>query len=426
MDATLVETAHNVKRLGHLDIPGGGQVEVQGNYAYIGHMDPPHGTSIIDISNPRDPKIVSQIMLEGEYTHTHKARIVGDLMYTNVEQGSNRHFLRRGDRIPLIRARLEAEGKDASDEVIAAELKVSTAALPQLDAARERGYHDGGWKVYDVADRANPKEIAYVKTHGFGTHRFHVDENYAYISTEMEGYVGNILVIYDMKNPEKPEEVSRWCMPHQKLADGESAVGMPYGRRLHHGLRFGDTIWAAVWDAGYRIIDVSDIKNPTTVGKFDYHPPYQEPSHTLMPIPGEFGGRRIAVGIDEAHARTVGQPPAFMWILDVTDFSDIKALSTFHVGEADSPWARAPGGRFGAHQFAERQDGTLIYASWFSGGLRIIDVADPDHPDEVGSYIPEPCGGFQSPQANDVELGENGLIYMLDRNCGFDILEFNR
>ena len=61
LDATQIETAQNVKRLGHLDIPGGGQVEVQGNYAYIGHMDPPHGTSIVDISNPREPRVVLQM-----------------------------------------------------------------------------------------------------------------------------------------------------------------------------------------------------------------------------------------------------------------------------------------------------------------------------------------------------------------------------
>ncbi|HCK07725.1 MAG TPA: hypothetical protein DHW01_05815, partial [Rhodobacter sp.] len=45
----------NIKRIGHLDIAGGGQVVTQGDYAYIGHMDAPHGTSIIDISNPKDP-----------------------------------------------------------------------------------------------------------------------------------------------------------------------------------------------------------------------------------------------------------------------------------------------------------------------------------------------------------------------------------
>jgi hypothetical protein len=58
LDQPKGEIASNVKRLGHLDIAGGGQVVVQGDYAYIGHMKPPHGTSIIDISNPADPKVV--------------------------------------------------------------------------------------------------------------------------------------------------------------------------------------------------------------------------------------------------------------------------------------------------------------------------------------------------------------------------------
>ena len=39
----------NLLHLSHLDIPGGGQVVVDGDYAYVGHMEPPHGTSIIDV-----------------------------------------------------------------------------------------------------------------------------------------------------------------------------------------------------------------------------------------------------------------------------------------------------------------------------------------------------------------------------------------
>ena len=68
--------------------------------------------------------------------------------------------------------------------------------------------------------------------------------------------------------------------------------------------------------------------------------------------------------------------------------------------------------------------GTLIYAVWFSAGLRIIDVADPAAPREVGCFIPEPAGGRNAPQSNDVMLDERGLIYVVDRNVGFDILEF--
>ncbi|MBE9554748.1 MAG: RNA polymerase subunit sigma-70, partial [Proteobacteria bacterium] len=190
--------ASNVNRLGHLNIPGGGQVVVHGKYAYIGHMDPPYGTTILDISDPADPKIVSQVTLPDNYSHTHKVRVVGDLMFTNYEQ-FNRHFLRKGDALPDAREKLETSlGRAPNDEELAAEVGgVKASDIAVLDEARERGYHEGGFRIYDISDRASPKQLCHKKTHGFGVHRFDVDENYAYMSTEMEGYIGNILVVYD-------------------------------------------------------------------------------------------------------------------------------------------------------------------------------------------------------------------------------------
>src|SRR2546427_12086848 len=92
-----------------------------------------------------------------------------------------------------------------------------------------------------------------------------MDENYAYISTEMEGYLGNILVIYDIRKPEKPQEVSRWWMPGQNLAAGEKPSWAGKHHRLHHALRFGDKLWAGCWHAGVRVIDISNIRAPRTV-----------------------------------------------------------------------------------------------------------------------------------------------------------------
>jgi hypothetical protein len=84
------------------------------------------------------------------------------------------------------------------------------------------------------------------------------------------------------------------------------------------------------------------------------------------------------------------------------------------------------GARFGAHQFCERMSGTLIHAVWFAGGLRIVDVADPQRPREVGHFIPRPAAGRSAPQSNDVALDARGLIYVVDRYVGFDVLEFVR
>jgi hypothetical protein len=182
--------ARNVSRLSHLDLPGAGQVTIAGRYAYVGHITNKQrlGTSILDVSDPRKPRVVSQIHLDDADSHSHKARVAGDLMIVNVEQNMG----------PLGR-----KAENVSPE--------------------RNSYGEGGFKLYDVSDRGAPKLITHHRTFGRGVHRFDMDQRYAYISTEMEGFVGNILVIYDIRNPARPEEVSRWWMPGQHVAGGDRA-----------------------------------------------------------------------------------------------------------------------------------------------------------------------------------------------------------
>ena len=416
------ELARNVRRIGHLDIPGGGQVMVQGDYAYVGHMEPPHGTSIIDVKDPRHPRVVSTIELDGPLSHSHKARIVGDLMIVNSEQ-NNRHTVRRA--ASLLQS-FEREGKSVPPRTeLAAQLKLKESDLDAVLSAAREGYRDGGFKIYDVSDRARPRLVTFVRTHGFGTHRFDMDERYAYISSEMEGYLGNILVIYDIRDPARPQEVSRWWMEGQHIAGGEKPVWNGYDNRLHHTMRSGNTLWAAVWFAGIRVVDVSDVARPRTIGAYDYHPWSPSPTHTVLPVPFSINDRQYAAVIDEQHGNVHGHARAGLWVFDVTDPTAIRPVSTFHLGERSSPWSGASG-RFGAHQFQEHMEDTLLFCAWFSGGLRVIDIRDPFHPVERSHFIPEPLSGRPSPQSNDVETDSRGLVYLLDREAGFDILEFDR
>jgi hypothetical protein len=414
--------ARNVRRIARMEIPGGGQVTVDGHYAYVGHMKPPHGTTIIDVADPAHPKVVHTLMLSDGYSHSHKVRVAGDVMIVNVEQ-NNRHLMRRGTRLPQAEAKLAAALSRAPTDVeLAFELQVTPDDIPVLREGNRRGYGDGGFRIYDIADRSRPRLLAYQKTHGFGVHRFDMDARYAYISTEMEGYVGNILVIYDIARPDRPEQVSRWWMPGQHIAGGEQPTWSGYKNRLHHALRSGDQLWASVWHAGLRVIDISNIRQPRTVGAYDYHPPFPEPTHTVLRVPFPVAGRQIAVAVDEEHEHTPGQLHAGLWVFDVGDLADIKPLAMFHLSEKDSPWSDR--GRFGAHQFQEHMSDTLLFTAWFGGGLRIVDVADPTLPREVGHFIPGPHAGFSSPQSNDVDVDRRGLIYVLDRNQGLDILEY--
>jgi hypothetical protein len=79
-----------MRRVAHLDLPGSGQVVVQGRYASLVHMDPPHGTTIVDVSDPKRPRVVAGLTLDDPHEHSHKVRVVGDIMYTNVERPSRR------------------------------------------------------------------------------------------------------------------------------------------------------------------------------------------------------------------------------------------------------------------------------------------------------------------------------------------------
>jgi hypothetical protein len=408
--------SRNIRRLGHLNIPGGGQVVVQGDYAYVGHMKPPMGTSIIDVSDPTAPRLVAHVPPPDEWSHTHKVRVAGDLMITNVEQ-DRRHFLRKGEKI----AGLRAEG--LADPQIAERLGVKPSDIPVLEEALARGYTSGGFRVWDISDKTAPKLLAYVKTHGFGVHRFDMDEDYAYISTEMAGYVGNILVVYSLADPANPVEVSRWHMPGQHLAGGETPTWTGYGNRLHHAMRCGDELWAAVWHAGIRVLDARDIAAPKLIGSYVFPPAIPEPTHTVMPLENLIGGRRYALAIDEEHDHIKGRLHGFLWVMDVTDLENIQPIAAFDLSERESPWVGEPSARFGAHQYREKLDSTLVYLTWFAGGLRVVDVADPYLPVEVAHYIPDPGPDGSPPQSNDVDVDDKGRIYLLDRVNGLEILE---
>ncbi len=427
-------SAANVRRLAQLDLPGAGQVYVHGDYCYIGHIPRKDGlgTTILNVADPKNPRVVATVMLDDSESHSHKVRVVGDIMVVNHEQ-NNKGIGRKAEEMHTVRARLGGTlGREPTDRELADKLGLDESDIQRLIDAERLPYDRGGFKIYDVSNPAAPRLLHYQRTGGKGVHRFDLDDRYAYISTEMAGYRGNILVVYDISNPARTHEVSRWWLNGQHVAGGETPTWEGRQNRLHHALRFGDRLWAGVWHGGVRIIDIADISNPRTIGAYNYHPPFPAPSHTVMPVPFKLGGRDVMVAIDEEDAyynpkeaaRRKGQPHANLWLFDVSDLDAIKPLSIFQVGELDSPWSRTPHARFGAHQFFEKMKDTLVYCAWFSGGMRIVDVADPMAPQEVGSFIPEPVDGNPAPQSNDVFVDDRGLIHLVDRNAGYDILEY--
>lgn len=371
---------HNTRLVSKLDIAGGGQVFVDGTTAYVGHMEAHEGTTIIDVADPANPRVLANIPSTA-LSHAHKVRVVNGVMVVNVETA-------------------------------------------QRDV--DRPYAEGGIRTFDVSDPANPRELGFFGVTGIGIHRFDFDGTYAYLSSSMDGYLHNIVVIVDLSDPASPREVSRWWMPGQWIAGGESPER---SRRIgcHHPLRFGNRLYVSYLNGGVVILDISDIAAPKMIGHYDYHPVFRSISHTFTRMPFRLGGRNIAVAVDEQPTRfPPGTVPAFMWVFDVTDETDPKPLSTFTADPHVTPWRGVPGqpDRFGAHQCHERMRDSLVYLCWFQGGLQIVDIRDPDVPVPVGHFIPQPGKGQGTVMSNDVFVDDRGLVYLIDRNRGLDIIEY--
>ena len=194
--------------------------------------------------------------LDDPTSHSHKVRVAGDLMVVNHERNPT-PIGRRAEQMPGVRYELRAAlGREPTRAELAQKLSVSEADIVEIEAAEKQPYRNGGFSIYDVADPSKPKLIHHQLTGGIGVHRFDMDERYAYISTEMDGFVGNILVTYDLRDPNRRRK-SRGGGCRGRISPVARKPTWPGKRhRLHHALRFGNEMFASCWHGGFRIVDV--------------------------------------------------------------------------------------------------------------------------------------------------------------------------
>jgi len=366
-----------IREIAYFDCPGGGQVFVDGTTAYLGHTLPPHATTILDVRDPAKPRVLAELECEHSGAHAHKVQVKDGLMLTNYEA---KHYV----------------GTPAPDFV-------------------------GGIRVFDVEDPRNPKLISFWPCAGSGVHRFTFDGRYAYISPEMDGYLGNIVVILDLKDPTRPEEVGRWWAPGQWLAGGEKPTWEKTDVRCHHPIRRGERLYVSYWKGGYFILDISDLGSPVCIAGLDQRNIYPYPTHTVLPLPYRLQGRDYMVVADEdTSSRPDNLPGAFVWLIDIEDETNPVPISTFQIEDIDGTPRPV---RSGCHQPVEILRGTEMPVAWFSEGLRVIDLSRPHQLREVANFVPEPAAGQPQLLSNDVFQDDRGFIYLIDRNQGLHIVE---
>jgi hypothetical protein len=395
--------AANVQLLGHSDLQGRDalQVVLKGSFAYVGHhrgreRNPMtgalewNGTTILDVSNPRQPRVIKHIPgYEG--AESRAVQVV-------VGYFDGRDYLLRNQ-----------ESRQFT-----------------------------GFEVWDITDRSFPRLVSKIE----GLNAAHkgwwdAETGYAYLSGIWPGWKGQHLIIYDLKNPYTPKFVSNWGLAGQHPGGPESGVS------LHHPVISGERAYLSYLRGGdVVVLDITDKAKPKMIAHIDSLPPSSR-SHTTVPFPplrgsgfnkGEGHPGQILVVSEEALSHGCQEVRPQIYILDATVESKPSLIATFKVPDGDFC---DRGGRFGPHQFAETKDGeiiggTLLYVAYFNAGLRIVDISDPFKPREVGHYVPAPVekakeghGPKKVIQTNDVDLDSRGLIYITDRaGAGLHILQF--
>ncbi len=363
---------------------------------YVAHESAPKNFTAVDVTDPREPRVVAQTDLPHTKVRSNSLSISGDLMAVAYQTS-------------------------------------------------ERGLKPAGMELFDISDPSNARSGGFFDTsgpHSRGAHFvWFVDGEYAYLSTSMPDVTAanpkddQYPVIVDVRDPAHPKEVGRWWLPGTQQGDREAPPERhpkwDAGFRAHNVNvypRRPDRAYVGYLDGGVIILDIADKAHPKMVSRLDYHPPMPGFTHTVMPL---FGSGILAV-TDESTAENAEDFPKLLWFVDARHEPNPVIVSTAPLPPTEEFASR--GGRFGAHNIYENvpQEGSwhseeIVVGAFFNGGIRAYDVRNPFQPKEVGYCVPAaPAGSrYNAAQMNDLHIDERGIIYALERiKGGLYVIEF--
>ncbi len=367
-------------------------------YLYTSHLWH-YGWSIVDVTDPRDPKYVKFIQ-GADNTWNIQVTLHDNIMVTALQKSS------------------PAWGADPNKP------------------------NDEGILIWDISDPVNPKKLSQWKTGATGTHRnSYPGGKYAYLSAGMPGYTGgNILVILDVSDPAHPKEAGRWHMPGQK--NGEPRQPPPQGFHGPANISPDGKMASMGYAPAVINLDITDIANPKLIGKLTFSPPFAsvgaQTLHTVLPL----WDRNMLYVNSESSNERCNEGLHFAGLIDNKNPAQMRLLSLFPVPvpPPGKPYKNfcEKGGRFGPHNVNQEihlpdveKPGNLIYLTYFNAGLRVYDIKDPLLPLESGWFIPPNPEKNVGPlpkdvvnQTEDVLVDTRGYVYVTDKNWGLWVLRY--
>jgi hypothetical protein len=436
--------ASNMKLVGYNDLQARSAyqptIHHQGDrwIAYIGHhggtddipspVNPmtgkaePNGTSIVDVTDPANPKYLRHIPgVPGTYES-------GGAQMVRVCDGKT---LPKGDK----------------------------NAVYML-----RTFGGAAHEIWNVADPANPVLVTKIGGELKDTHKnwWECDTGIAYlVSGAPDWRTRRMTQVYDLSDPAHPVKIRDFGLPGQEPGStgavptelhGPISLG-PQGNRVYFGYGTNKGGFIQIVDRekllngpkeptadNLRLPEISRMAMSALNG-----------AHTVFPMKGmpiaEFAHdkdgqvRDIVMIVDEAILNECNEPRQMVWFADVTTEARPMMISSWTVPEASGNFCER-GGRFGAHSSNESMAPVyykkMAFIAFFNAGVRALDIRDPYHPKEVGYFIPgitdktdKRCVTVDGKdrckvaiQTNNLETDDRGYIYIVDRaNTGMHILE---
>lgn len=298
-----------------------------------------------------------------------------------------------------------------------------------------------GFELWDVTDPTDPMPLGrygpdeafdeepFLTDIGFGVHNnfiyemgnrvfvFSVVDFAELFQLDLDGLatVGDLRIV-EVTDPTAPVEVADWgAIKDLGLDPVETGQGDDLALSFLHDVWVENGVaYLSWWDAGLILLDVSDPTNPQFLGRAANDPDEEGNTHVAVPARG---GNLVVTGDEDFTA----DPWGFMRVYNSRDETDPFQISTFGTPNSLSD---STAGDFSIHNVIVR--GNTVYASWYSDGIRLIDISKPKRPRETASFVPpavaDPFGVLPTvPEVWGVYV-EGKLILASDMNAGLYIL----
>jgi hypothetical protein len=261
----------------------------------------------------------------------------------------------------------------------------------------------GGFAIWDVTDPSNPAELAFAATgqRSLGVHEFTVrqqgDRWLAYLAvpnSEIGDGAGDLRIL-DFTDPRNPVQVADWgAKKDVGLPIGASAQCRPYCR-------------GTVPDAYLHSVGLSPDGRTAYLSYWDLGVLILDVTEPGSPrLLGRFAEPEADEG--NTHSVAVAHDGKLLLVADETAAPPWGGLRLVDIASPASPrqvgayeTAGAAGNQRGREAYAysihnplaDDRDPDRAYLAWYADGIRLLNIADPSQPSELATWVP-PNGGM--------------------------------